>query len=94
MDDSISRQAILKWIDDCLNHSDKLWEYEEKALIAVKQYVKHLPFAQPEIVRCKECKHYKAYEYTGNLACHYVIGGTVIRNPDDFCSRAERITDE
>ena len=49
--------------------------------------------AQPEIIRCKDCKYYKAYEYTGELACHYVIGGTVIRKLDDFCSRAERITD-
>lgn len=49
-----------------------------------------LPSAQPEIIRCKDCKHYKAYEYTGRLACHYVIGGTVVRNLDDFCSRAER----
>ena len=53
-----------------------------------------IPSAQPEIVMCKDCKHYKAYEYTGELACHYVIGGTVRRNPNDFCSRAERITDE
>lgn len=30
MDDLISRQTILKWIDECLNHSDKLWEYEEE----------------------------------------------------------------
>ncbi len=48
MDDLISRQTILKWIDECLNHSDKLWEYEEKALIGVKQYIKHLPSAQPK----------------------------------------------
>ena len=46
--------------------------------------------AQPEIIRCKDCKHYKAYEYTGKLACHYVIGGTVVRNLNDFCSRAEK----
>ena len=43
-----------------------------------------------KVVRCKDCKHYKAYEYTGKLACHYVIGGTVEKKPDDFCSRAER----
>lgn len=49
---------------------------------------------QSEIIRCKDCKHYKALDYTDKLACHYVIGGTVIRKPDDFCSRAERRTDE
>ena len=48
MDDLISRHTILKWIDDCLNNSDKLWEYEEKALIGVKQYIKHLPSIKSE----------------------------------------------
>ena len=48
MDDLISRQTILKWIDECLNHSDKLWEYEEKALISVKQFIKHLPTIKSE----------------------------------------------
>jgi len=46
--------------------------------------------AQPETIRCRDCKHYKRYKYTGDFACHYVIGGTVRREPDDFCSRAER----
>ena len=56
----------------------------------MRQWFEH----EPEIIRCKDCKHYKAYEYTGRLACHYVIGGEVVRNPDDFCSRAERISDD
>ena len=46
--------------------------------------------AKAEIIRCKDCKYYKAYEYTGELACHYVIGGTVVRNLNDFCSRGEK----
>ena len=55
--------------------------------------LKSVPTVQSEIIQCKDCKHYKAMDYTGRLACHYVISGTVIRNLDDFCSRAERITD-
>lgn len=50
--------------------------------------------AQPEIIRCKDCKHYKAYDYTGYLSCHLVVGRTVRRDSDDFCSRAERRTYE
>lgn len=56
-----------------------------------KEWVDKQPtVAQPEIIRCRDCKHYKRYEYIGDFACHYVIGGTVRREPDDFCSRAER----
>ena len=58
------------------------------------EFIKKQPPAQPEIIYCKDCKHYKAYEYTGRLACHYVIGVTTVRNLKDFCSRAERRTDE
>ena len=55
--------------------------------------IKALPSAQPEIIRCKDCKHYKAYYCTGCLVCHLVAGRTVLRDLDDFCSRAERRTD-
>jgi hypothetical protein len=43
-----------------------------------------------EIIHCRDCYYYKRYEYSGVMACHYVIGGTVQREPHDFCSRAER----
>ena len=56
----------------------------------MRQWFEH----EPEIIRCKDCKHYKAYEYTGELACHYLVDGAVKRNLDDFCSRAERISDD
>lgn len=46
------------------------------------------------LIECKDCKHYKAYYYTGCLACHLLEGRTVRRDLDDFCSRAERITNE
>ena len=54
-----------------------------------------LPSAQPEIIRCKDCKYYKQSEWLlPHMCCHYVIDSTVIRKSDDFCSRAERRTDE
>lgn len=51
---------------------------------------------QPEIIRCKDCKHYKAKQ--GNLpwknSRRYCNKGvTLATNPDDFCSFAERRTD-
>ena len=80
--------------------TNTLWHYPNECYRNLNKYefarglaelgLKSVPPAQPEIIRCKDCQHYKAYDYTGYLACHLVVGGTVRRDPDDFCSRAER----
>lgn len=51
-----------------------------------------IPSAQPEIIRCKDCKH---YQFTNNRAfgtpvkmCEWL--GFEDFDDDDFCSRAER----
>lgn len=53
--------------------------------------------AQPEIIRCKDCKHWRdrdVYSY-----CHYLYSCGVLdaydymSKEDDYCSRAERRTD-
>lgn len=45
---------------------------------------------QPEIVRCKDCKHYR--EYAGSIGgcCHMAEWYNRYQHLDDFCSRAER----
>ena len=53
----------------------------------------------PEIIRCKDCIYWKRDgSYSGILpeimACTYTIGATVARRSDDYCSRAERRTDD
>ena len=67
----------------------------------VRNAIRNMPSAQLEIIRCKECKHYVVHtlfsrpqgwcerlcdEFDKSLA-----RGT---EEDDFCSRAERRTDE
>ena len=96
MIDLISREVAVKAVheefDGCL-----VWDESVKRTAdEVEMILDRVPAvpSQPEIIRCKDCKYYKANKYDGKLACHYVIGGTVIRNLNDFCSRAERITDE
>ena len=46
-----------------------------------------LPSAQPEIIRCKDCKHYNA-----GFEC-LVEGYGIETKPDHFCGYAERRTD-
>lgn len=54
--------------------------------VIIKNAVEIIPSAQPEIIRCKDCKWKQGSE------C--VRFADVRPFPDDFCSRAERRTDE
>ena len=83
--DTISRQAA---IDHLMNHLDADYLNGYSYL----EELKHLPSAQPEIIRCKDCKWYgradKRRFYRG-MDCLQNRIDTII--PDkDFCSRAER----
>lgn len=93
MDDVIYRQdagkILCNWCGVCPEDKRDIMNCDD----ICPEFAK-IPSAQPEIIYCKDCKHYKVCEYIGILACHYVIGGTVVKNPNDFCSRAERRTDE
>lgn len=73
---------------DMSSYSDKLWR---------SAYERGKAEAQAEIVRCKDCKHFikdhgwNRIEYT---VCSISPIHKVIRQPDDFCSRSERRTDD
>ena len=49
--------------------------------------------AQPEIIRCKDCKHLFNKDDEGGKCWHF-NGFSKVVSYDDFCSRAERRTDE
>ena len=102
MQDLISRQAAIEALDE-IRHA--LWEIDIPSP-TVPEYVEHheqvqsvwklldkkkkelyvLSSAQPEIIRCKGCKHWDGVD-----TCD-VIDAPVWDN--DFCSMAERRTDE
>lgn len=46
-----------------------------------------LPSAQPEIIRCRDCKHHDG------IRC-FRWNSTIITGFDDFCSNAERRSEE
>jgi hypothetical protein len=90
MDDLISRQAAIDvvkaYLTDC-QIDDADWHGN-----GIEYELESLPSAQPEIVRCKDCKWYgmadKRRFYRG-MDCLQKRIDTII--PDkDFCSRAER----
>ena len=85
MDDAISRRAVLKLLATMPPE-----EAMTKALLI--QGVKQMDAAQPEIIRCRECKH---YTFADNRAFGFPVKrcewtGFEDVDDDDFCSRAER----
>ena len=88
MSDLISREAAIKylmtnmaWYDEDGYESDDDYKRE-----CITELINGVPSAQPEIIRCKDCKHWDGVD-----TCD-VIDAPVWDN--DFCSMAERRSNE
>ena len=64
-------------------------------VVAVSE-LEALPSAQPEIVHCRECKHFEEMEIFGKMftMCKRSDHHTLPMDEDDYCSRAERRQDD
>lgn len=84
--DVISRQAAIDVTWEEPTYTDTL-----NVLTEVRDKIRALPSAQPEIIHCRECKHWKTDHPTANgyHCCHRIHNAFPMRE-DDFCSRAER----
>ena len=90
--DTISRQAVI----DALQDRYKLYSWDDggaqKAEIgAIIREIYDMPSAQPEIIRCKDCKHHH-YEGEDIPYCDRIDYGYGWKD-NDYCSMAERRTD-
>jgi len=92
MSDLISRQAAIESADKIIFRDDSGNNDVVKAMTAWKEFIKSLPSAQPEIIRCKDCKYFDPLteDFDYNF-CDAWAGGT---NEDMFCGFAERRQDE
>jgi len=86
MSDLISRQAAIEAL------KEKVFSNLTDEFYGAMQVLDELPSAQPEIIRCKDCKWYgrvdKRRFYRG-MDCLQKHIDTIV--PDrDFCSKAER----
>ena len=110
MSDLISRQAAIDALNDVSKHyTDKGREWHPHVNFMIDA-IKELPSAQPEIIRCKDCKHWRQQtNYQGaplsfgfcesDDMWRSLYGETYevshIDTDDDFyCGYAERKTDE
>ena len=110
-EDTVSRNAVIQKLNTMdryvseelrLCDTDKIFPKNEVFIVddVYEEIVEDLPSAQPEIIRCTECKHYREYDskYVENavvvqcMADRYPISETI---PDGwFCAGAERKDDE
>lgn len=95
MSDPIERQAAIDAADKIIARDESGNNDVAKALRAWKAYIKALPSAQPEIIRCEDCKHYEA-DIMGNpwgVCCHpdWITDncGNLV-DESGWCYRAER----
>lgn len=87
MDDLISRQDAIDAIScDITVTGRQNAELVAATIGAFADRIKALPSAEPEIIRCKDCKYSSDDEY---CHCSKVTWWT---GENDFCSRAERRT--
>lgn len=84
MDDAISRAEIIRLILEHGLYCDTQADRETSAEI-----IRQLPSAQPEIIRCKDCKHVQE----DKIFHQYWCNGKEVK-PDHFCGYAERRTDD
>lgn len=93
MSDLIDRQAAIDAVDVSNLHRG--------IVSALQEIIRELPSAQPEIIRCKDCKHQEKFFHEDRrrkdgghyiYGCELADGYSHVCLDDDFCSRGERRT--
>ena len=100
--DTISRQAAIKILHEALDAADQIADVPFGVYQNYRDKMNELPSAQPEIIRCKDCKHWIPYDWMfsevwqsrnindypeDEIGCNYC---DMAMKANDFCSRAER----
>lgn len=93
-EDAVSRQAVYNVLDKMPVRGFKKDGETIHGLISLSQVnsaIINLPSAQPEIIRCKDCKYSDTDNTLGVMFCWRVSYHEA--SEDGFCSWAERRTD-
>ena len=91
MNDLIDRQAAIDAIESHIRTAEEPYQLSQTEKVLNHAFeiaascVYNLPSAQPEIVRCKDCKWF------GDIGCAIrIYDNTDKPSKDDYCSFAER----
>ena len=91
MSDSIYRQDAIDALD---KRFDIIPMEQTTEILLLRKDLRELPSAQPEIIRCKDCKHYFFADNRIPQEQRYSCALDGDRwKPDSFCSFAERKTE-
>ena len=105
MSDLISRDATIKSVMKEYIPEDNEYEhwFNLGVKVAINRIQNIIPSARQEIIRCKDCKNQeKFFQKDGRrkdggyyiYGCSLAEGYSHVCLDDDYCSRAERRTDE
>ena len=83
MDDLISRQAAI-------DESFEIYMDGQKFEVVQVETLMGLPSAQPQLIRCKDCKYASPNGKYGCKAYHFKLYETHEMAADDFCSKGVR----
>lgn len=103
MTDLIDRQAAIEIIQSMYPGMPRIpwmrkdWQKRYEPYIRTENAIRELPSVQPEIIRCKDCKYNYGFTHGGefnpdDIVCTFF--DTDGMQYCDFCSYAERRTDE
>lgn len=85
MDDFISRKTAVQGVRELFSLGDCYCD--EFSIVGM---LNQLQSAQPEIVRCKDCKHGRPYNHTKEYVSCEVDCDSIDRDSDFFCAYGER----
>ena len=80
-----------EWCTDC-----KEYDHERHCCPRWNRVIREtLKDAQPEIIRCRDCKYWREHKYAKETKRYIQFCGfnAIYTKADDFCSRAERRTE-
>ena len=95
MSETISRKLAIDALDKCpcggKDENGNPWIYKENAVEAIEMVE---PSPEPQIIRCKDCKHHWTYKCMDSMPIERCdLEQTFYDAERDFCSLAERRTD-
>ena len=93
--DCISRQDAIDAVNELTKWYYETYHEKRPTAIAVIDKLMDLPSAEPEIIRCKDCKHMiinEKHEAKPMICCFTKMCGTT--EPDWFCADGERRDDK
>lgn len=94
MSDLIDRDKAIEMINKTIKSNKSIhyeMKYWEDGMNCARQIVEGLPSAEPQIIRCKDCKY---YQIDGNfMFCNSEGSMFAEVTESDFCSYAERRTE-